>query len=44
MKNLVLLIATLVAIGCNNAQEKVSATALLISDVNIVNVRTGDIM
>lgn len=44
MKNLILLITTIFAFSCNTAQEKVSLTAILISDVNIVDVRSGKIL
>lgn len=39
-----LLLLTLIFVSCNQAQEKISPSAILISDVNIIDVRSGEIM
>lgn len=44
MTRTVLLLMTLVFVSCNQAQEQISPTATLISDVNIIDVRTGNIL
>ncbi|MGI9552916.1 MAG: amidohydrolase family protein [Aurantibacter sp.] len=46
MKKLILLLTLVFAISCNNntAQEVVSPTATLISDVNIVDIKSGAIL
>ncbi|WP_343485942.1 amidohydrolase family protein [Allomuricauda sp. d1] len=44
MKKIAFLIISLVLAACNQAQEKVSSTAILISDVTIVDVREGQLL
>ncbi len=44
MKNLTLIALTVFLAACNQAQEKVSKTATLVSNVNVVDVRTGSIL
>lgn len=44
MKNSLFLLSVLVLTSCNQAQEKVGLTAILISNVNIVDVRSGTIL
>lgn len=44
MKNLLFLSLLILSASCNEAQEKVSATATLITDANIVDVRSGEIL
>ena len=44
MKNVTLILLSVVLTACNQAQEKRSSAELLISDVNIVDVRTGVIL
>ncbi|HET8736308.1 MAG TPA: amidohydrolase family protein [Pricia sp.] len=44
MKKLILLSALLLMASCNEAQEKVSPTATLITNANIVDVRSGEIL
>ncbi|MEX0290803.1 MAG: amidohydrolase family protein [Flavobacteriaceae bacterium] len=44
MNKTVLLLAALIFVSCNQAQEKISATATLISNVNVIDVRTGNIL
>lgn len=44
MKKLYFIFLALLIVACNQAQEKISPTAILISDVNIVDVRSGDIL
>jgi hypothetical protein len=43
-KLLLLLVSTMAMTACNQAQEQVSSTATLISNANIVNVRSGEIL
>ncbi|MBT8183953.1 MAG: amidohydrolase family protein [Eudoraea sp.] len=43
IKNIVFLIA-MIFVSCNSAQEQVPPSAVLISNVNIVDVRTGEIL
>ncbi|HMB61544.1 MAG TPA: hypothetical protein VKN36_00625, partial [Eudoraea sp.] len=44
MNRVLLGIIVLFIVSCNRAQENVSPTAILISDVSIVDVRTGNIL
>ena len=44
MKKLLFIIVSILLTSCNNAQEKVSPTATLISKPNIVDVRSGEII
>ncbi|MCK0177728.1 amidohydrolase family protein [Flavobacteriaceae bacterium S0862] len=44
MKKIIILIISCIAFSCVASQEKVSESAVLISNVNIVDVRTGDII
>ena len=44
MKKIIILIISCIAFSCVASQEKVSESAILISNVNIVDVRTGDII
>ncbi|MDT7830237.1 amidohydrolase family protein [Pricia sp. S334] len=44
MKKLILLFITISLTACHHAQEQESATATLITDVNIVDVSTGEIL
>ncbi len=43
MKRAFLLITALIVISCSSSQEKISATATLITDVHIIDVRNGTI-
>ncbi|UJH67740.1 amidohydrolase family protein [Allomuricauda sp. SCSIO 65647] len=43
MKNTIYLIIALLLTACNQAQEKISKTAILISDVNVIDVKTGQL-
>ncbi len=44
MKNIHFILFAILLTACNQAQEKISPTAILVSDVNIVNVRNGEIL
>lgn len=44
MKKIIFLLTTILLSACNQAQEKVSVTATLISNVNIIDVRSGNIL
>ena len=44
MKKLVLLLTTMAIIACKPVQEPTSETAILISDVNIIDVRNGEVL
>jgi len=44
MKKTVFIVLSSVLLACNQAQEKVSPTATLISNTNIVDVRSGEIL
>jgi len=44
MKKTIFILLTLALVGCNQAQEKISPTATLISNTNIVDVRSGEIL
>jgi len=44
MKTLYLALLTLLIVSCNQAQEEISPSAILISDVHIVDVRSGNII
>jgi hypothetical protein len=44
MKKINFILLALLLAACNQAQERISPTAILISDVNIVNVRNGEIL
>lgn len=44
MKNILFILSVLFLSSCNQAQEKVSSTAILISNVSIVDVRSGTIL
>ena len=44
MNKTIVLLTTLIFFSCNQAQEQMSSTATLISDVNILDVRTGNIL
>ncbi len=44
MKKLIFVLTLIFLCSCNQAQEEVSPTAILISDVNIVDVRSGTIL
>ncbi len=44
MKRIFVLVIALITVSCNRAQEKMSPAATLISNVNIVDVRSGNIL
>ena len=44
MKKIIILVLVYVTYACASQQEKVSESAILISNVNIVDVRTGNII
>ncbi|WP_425237533.1 amidohydrolase family protein [Ulvibacterium sp.] len=44
MKNINFILAALLLAACNQAQQTTSPTAILVSDVNIVNLRNGKIL
>ncbi len=44
MKTRYLVLLTLAFVSCNRAQQKIGPSAILISDVNVVDVRTGKIL
>lgn len=44
MKKLLFILFAFPLVACNQVQEEISPTAILISDVNIVEVRSGDIL
>ncbi len=44
MKNIILLLGVVLLMACDQAQEKVSSSAILFSDANIVDVRSGVIL
>ena len=44
MKNVLFIVSTLLMVACNQGQEKTSATALLISNTNVVDVRDGRVI
>ena len=44
MKKVIFIVSAMLLIACNHAQEKVSTTATLIKNANIVDVRSGKIL
>ena len=44
MKKILVFLFSLSLIACNQAQEKVNKTATLITNVHILDVRSGEIM
>jgi amidohydrolase family protein len=44
MKNFLFILGTILLMACNQAQEKISPTATLISNVNVLDVRNGQIL